>query len=139
MRSLRLPSRCRRGSCRWPGRGFRAPALMSSFEAEHHRNFTDTSPIWANFQETFLICQCARGPGPPFVVDRNICHFLWYGGLAGEGLRSDGVDDLPLSKSGCSILPLARRLLGRASYGVPRPLCLAPASSGHILEKQPRL
>src|SRR5918994_3810355 len=27
MRSLRLPSRCRRNSCRCPGRGFRAPTL----------------------------------------------------------------------------------------------------------------
>src|SRR5215211_817232 len=46
----------------------------------------------------------------PFVVDRNIRHFVWYGGVAGEGLRSDGVDDLPLSKSICSILPIARHL-----------------------------
>jgi hypothetical protein len=43
----------------------------------------------------------------PFVVDRNIRHFLWYSVVASEGLRSDGVDDLPLSKSGCSILPIA--------------------------------
>jgi hypothetical protein len=27
----------------------------------------------------------------PFVVDRNICNFMWYGGVAGEGLRSVGV------------------------------------------------
>jgi hypothetical protein len=26
----------------------------------------------------------------PFVLDRNICSFLWYGGVAGIGLRSDG-------------------------------------------------
>ena len=26
----------------------------------------------------------------PFVVDRNIRHFVWYGGVAGEGLRSVG-------------------------------------------------
>jgi hypothetical protein len=25
-----------------------------------------------------------------FAIDRNICHFLWYGGVAGEGLRSVG-------------------------------------------------
>ena len=31
----------------------------------------------------------------PFVVDRNIRHFLWYGGVAGDGLRSDG-DETPL-------------------------------------------
>ena len=24
----------------------------------------------------------------PFVADRNICHFVWYGGFAGEGLSS---------------------------------------------------
>ena len=29
-------------------------------------------------------------------------------GFAGDGLRSDGVDDLPPSKSGCSILPIVR-------------------------------
>jgi hypothetical protein len=80
----------------------------------------------------------------PFVVNRNICNFLWYGGVeggAGEGLRSDGVEDLPLSKSGCSILPIARRLSGRgfraaafilplaALYTEPlgaRPLALPP-------------
>src|SRR5918995_1893047 len=41
----------------------------------------------------------------PFVVDRNIRHFLWYGGVAGDGLRSVGVS--PPSKSVCSILPIA--------------------------------
>ena len=43
---------------------------------------------------------------------------MWYGGGAGEGLRSDGVDDLPLSKSECSILPIARRLSDRG-FRVP--------------------
>jgi hypothetical protein len=42
-----------------------------------------------------------------FVLDRNICHFLWYGGVAGEGLRSVGEEALPSSKSVCSILPIA--------------------------------
>src|SRR5918994_5179183 len=42
-----------------------------------------------------------------FIVDRNIRHFLWYGGVAGEGLRSVGATSP--SKSVCSILPLARR------------------------------
>src|SRR5918996_538735 len=43
----------------------------------------------------------------PFGVDRNICHFLWYGGVAGDGLRSVGEEALPSSKSVCSILPIA--------------------------------
>jgi hypothetical protein len=43
-----------------------------------------------------------------FVVDRNICHFLWYGVGAGEGLRSVGAASP--SKSVYSILPLARHL-----------------------------
>jgi hypothetical protein len=43
----------------------------------------------------------------PFVVDRNIRHFLWYGEVAGDGLRSDGEEALPSSKSVCSILPIA--------------------------------
>jgi hypothetical protein len=32
----------------------------------------------------------------PFVMDRNIRRFLWYGGFAGEGLRSVGVEPPPL-------------------------------------------
>src|SRR5829696_3332243 len=39
--------------------------------------------------------------------------------VAGEGLRSVGVEALPSSKSVCSILPLARHLRAGASYGVP--------------------
>jgi len=68
----------------------------------------------------------------PFVLDRNIRHFLWYGGVAGEGLRSDGVDDLPLSKSVCSILPIARHfragvLRGSGLYtAVGRAVLLSP-------------
>jgi hypothetical protein len=54
----------------------------------------------------------------PFVVDRNICHFLWYSVVASKGLRSDGVDDLPPSKSGSSILPIAC-IDGPGSYGAP--------------------
>ena len=56
-------------------------------------------------------------------LNRNICNFVWYGvverGVAGEGLRSVGVEALPSSKSVCSILPLARHLRAGASYGVP--------------------
>jgi hypothetical protein len=61
----------------------------------------------------------------PFVVDRNIRHFLWYGGVAGDGLRSVGDDGLPSSKSVCSILPIA--ICGPGLYGAPAfPLpCLA--------------
>jgi len=34
-----------------------------------------------------------------FVLDRNICGFLWYGGFAGEGLRSVGADgELPIQE-----------------------------------------
>jgi hypothetical protein len=54
----------------------------------------------------------------PFVVERNICHFVWYSVVASEGLRSDGVDDLPPSKSGSSILPIAC-IDGPGSYGAP--------------------
>jgi hypothetical protein len=43
-----------------------------------------------------------------FVVDRNMRHFLWYGGVAGDGLRSVGAASP--SESVCSILPLARHL-----------------------------
>ncbi len=34
---------------------------------------------------------------------------MWYGGVAGDGLRSVGEEALPSSKSVCSILPIARR------------------------------
>src|SRR5919106_5986382 len=43
-------------------------------------------------------------------MDRNSCHFLWYGEAVGDGLRSDGEEALPSSKSVCSILPIARHL-----------------------------
>src|SRR5215218_3657983 len=36
---------------------------MGPFEAEHHRYFTDASPIRPYFQETFLVRRCARSPG----------------------------------------------------------------------------
>src|ERR687894_798573 len=49
-----------------------------------------------------------RSMSRPFGVDRNSCHFLWYGVVAGEGLRSVGAASP--SKSVCSILPLARHL-----------------------------
>jgi hypothetical protein len=55
------------------------------------------------------------GIPPLFVVDRNICNFLWYGGVeggAGEGLRSAGEEALPSSKSVCSILPITRLFYG---------------------------
>ena len=43
----------------------------------------------------------------PFVANRNICNFMWYGVVAGEGLRRSVGVTSP-SKSICSILPLAR-------------------------------
>jgi len=46
----------------------------------------------------------------PFVVDRNVCHFLWCSGVAGEGLRSVGADGELPTKSVCSILPNAHYL-----------------------------
>src|SRR5215207_6703040 len=70
------------------------------------------------------VCEESR----PFVVDRNIRHFVWYGGVAGEGLKSDREEALPLSKSGCSILPLVRWLQAGVLRGSglyvwrPRPL-----------------
>ena len=43
-------------------------------------------------------------------MQRYIGYFLWYDVFVGDGLRSDGADDLPLSTSVCSILPIARLL-----------------------------
>ncbi len=42
---------------------------------------------------------------------------MWYGGVAGGGLRSVGVKDTSSSKSGCSILPTARRVRNGALRG----------------------
>src|SRR5215208_6632544 len=47
MRSLRLPSRCRRSSCRCPGRGFRAPAFWGAVSSE---NITNSSPIHHSYE-----------------------------------------------------------------------------------------
>ena len=49
----------------------------------------------------------------PSVVDRNIRNFVWYGGVAGDGLRSVGEEALPSSKSVCSILPIAHHSRAR--------------------------
>ena len=48
-----------------------------------------------------------RGVSRSSVIDRNIRNFVWYGGGAGDGLRSGGEEALPSSKSVCSILPIA--------------------------------
>jgi hypothetical protein len=37
--------------------------FMDPFKAEHHRYFTDASPIRPYFQATLLICRCARSSG----------------------------------------------------------------------------
>jgi hypothetical protein len=54
-------------------------------------------------------------------VDRNSCNFFWYGVVAGEGLRSVGVDPLPSSKSVCSILPIARHWRAGEIFGLLPP------------------
>jgi hypothetical protein len=62
----------------------------------------------------------------PFVLDRNIRHVLWYGGVAGDGLRSVGEEDPPSSKSVCSILLIA--ICGPGSYGAPASIMLPLAA-----------
>jgi hypothetical protein len=59
----------------------------------------------------------------PFVVNRNIRNYLWYGGVARGGLRAKVLGRLgrrlqALSKSVCSILPVARWLSGRGFFFV---------------------
>jgi len=69
----------------------------------------------------------------PFVVDRNIWHFLWYGVVAGDGLRSVGEEALPSSRSVCSILPIAicgPELPHLPGYGAPALLALPFAENG---------
>src|SRR5215212_2575188 len=60
----------------------------------------------------------------PFVVDRNICNFLWYGGVArgvaGEGLRSVG---MPIPNQERVLYPAPRSTLkGRGILRGPGPL-----------------
>ena len=56
--------------------------------------------------------------------------YSWYAVVAGDGLRSNGVDALPPSKSECSILPTAR------FYG-PGSRTLPPARSDSLLLPRP--
>src|SRR5215203_7548607 len=77
------------------------------------------------------VCEESR----PFIVDRKISHFFWYGGVAGEGLRSVGVDPLPSSKSVCSILPLARHLRAGELFSASTPArtsLLKPAAAQQV-------
>src|SRR5215207_9904193 len=70
----------------------------------------------------------------PFVVDRNICSFLWYGEGAGEGLRSVGADgELPIQER--MLYPAPRSpFTGRGSlqWVNPAPWLAAKASGGPI-------
>src|SRR5215210_7762260 len=80
---------------------------------EHHRYITALGRFPTNVP-AMTVCEESW----PFLLDRNICNFLWYGGVAGEGLRSVGEEALPSSKSVCFILPIARRLAGRGPSGL---------------------
>jgi hypothetical protein len=56
-----------------------------------------------------------------FIVDRNVWHFLWYGGVAGEGLRSVGADgELPIQER--VLYPAPRSpFTGRGVFSGPTP------------------
>jgi hypothetical protein len=73
-------------------------------------------------------------PFPPVPQPRieTSVTFLWYGVVAGDGLRSVGVEALPPSKGACSILPTARHLRAGASpgYGYPGPRWFSTVVSG---------
>src|ERR687890_841968 len=56
------------------------------------------------------------GSGPLSKIETSVT-ILWYGGVAGDGLRSVGAEALPSSKSVCSILPIA--ICGPGLYGTP--------------------
>ena len=58
----------------------------------------------------------------PFVIDRNICRFLWYGALGGRRfLGRLGWSPLPSSKGVCSILPIASHLRAGEDFRVLTP------------------
>ena len=69
-------------------------------------------------------------------MDRNICNFLWYSVVASEGLRSDGVDDLPLSKSQERVRACALSCPSPAFYGpgfdTPRPAAYLGRSVNYV-------
>src|SRR5215212_96980 len=71
------------------------------------------------------------GVSRPFVVDRNSCHFLWYGVVAGEGLRSVGVEP-PLIQERL-LYPAHRSPFtgrGEVECVIPDPWLAAKASGG---------
>src|SRR5918992_953037 len=93
-----------------------AHRLLSKGRSSHHSNCTGLRP---------------------FVVDRNIRHFLWYGGVAGDGLRSVGEEALPHPRA-CA-LSCPSPFAGRSSQGtglrpfaMPRPDALSPLSAMSI-------
>src|SRR5215208_5100769 len=59
----------------------------------------------------------------PFVIDRNICHFLSYGGVAGEGLRSVGVEPPSPHPRACALSCPSLDIggPGKSLVGQPRP------------------
>jgi hypothetical protein len=73
----------------------------------------------------------------PFVLDRNIWHFLWVGVVAGDGLRSVGVDPSPHPRA-CA-LSCPSPFAGRGSCGAPAfilslaALCGPPPSAAFAL------
>ena len=74
------------------------------------------------------LCQpglCTKGqPSAPKAQIETQVTFVWYGQVVGDGLRSNGVDDLPPSTSRCSILPIARHLRAGVFWLTPtRPAC----------------
>src|SRR5215212_1313133 len=75
------------------------------------------------------VCEESR----PFIVDRNISHFFWYGGVAGEGLRSVGVGP-PLIQERLLYPAHRSTFTGRGSLQCvnPGPRLAAKASGGLI-------
>jgi hypothetical protein len=64
----------------------------------------------------------------PFVVDRNIRHFLWCGGVAGEGLRSVGVKPRPHPRASALSCPSSAICgPGKSPVGQPRPVAARPS------------
>jgi hypothetical protein len=55
----------------------------------------------------------------PFVVDRNSCHFLWYGVVAGEGLRSVGANGDPPHPRACALSCPSPVIYGPGLAGAP--------------------
>src|SRR5215211_2911961 len=148
MRSLRLPSRCRRSSCRWPGRGFRAPAFLGPSRAK-------TSPIVHRYITHMTVISASIMPlaalfFTPLRAWSSLCALealRWV--VGGETMTTPGGTRTPCQSVPATPPCSAHRLLswagapwltGLRSFALPHPkhLSTLSASSAVLVHKTRR-